>query len=112
MSDLAFMPHGAYPGSTGTPNAQTPVGLTGAAQTINLPFAAGGGAQNSMRIFVDGGSGLAWCYGSNPNLTYSNGLPMPANSVEVFRVPAGVTQITVIGQSASGTVRVSSGEGM
>ena len=53
----------------------------------------------------------SWCYGTNANLTINNGEYMLGNSVEVFALPPGVTQISVIGKAGGSIFRVHIGQG-
>lgn len=91
------------------PTGQVPLALTAAVQTLTLPANSSEGG--TLRIVVDGGTGLAWCYGVNPLLTINNGEHMLAGSFDTFELEKGWSQISVIGASAAGTIRVHFGEG-
>lgn len=93
-----------------TPAGQVPLTVSAAVQQVSLPPSVQycGGA---IRIVNQGGTGVAWCYGNNGNLTLSNGEFMLPDTVETFQIPRGYTQLSVIGASAAGTFRVHAGEG-
>lgn len=93
-----------------TPDAQRPITTTSAVQTLNLPSTSRLG--QTMRIMVDGTDPIAWAYGNSTGLTMDNGVPMVGNSVEVFGLPAEVTQLSVIGKTGGSVVRVVLGEGV
>jgi len=114
MSTEAFAPNRGFVAPAATPDFQASIGLTASPQYLAFPSGMLAGPGSTVYVFADGGSGLAFCFSTAnvPALTYSNGLPVPANSVHSFRVPQGATGISVIGQSASGTCRLVLGEGM
>lgn len=90
--------------------------MTGSVVSIDLAAAFGAqwnaGLETDLpaRFIVDGTSTLAWCYGTNANLTAANGVAMLANSCEVFSIPVGVTVISAIGTAGS-TLRICPGDG-
>lgn len=106
-----FQPAGAT--ESGTPNAQAFVALTTAVQQVTLPAVASD--NNTMLVIVEGPSNAAWCYGSNANLTLSNGAFQLGNQVGgttmLYDLPAGTTQLSVIGSAAIGVFRVVVGTG-
>ena len=107
-SNTPFRPKGLSGALNAAPTGQTNVALTAAVQTLSLPASSSEGG--ALRIAVDGGTGAAYCHGVNPNLTIGNGEFILANSSETFELPAGFTQISVIGASAAGTFRAHFGE--
>lgn len=106
MQVSAFTPRGA---NQTTPAAQVSIAVTAAIQQITLPTLSNG--ENVARFIVDGTAPLAWCYGTNANLTVSNGVPMLANSVEVFGIPANILTISVIAGTTGSTLRINLGDG-
>lgn len=105
MQQYPFQPRGAI-GTT--PTAQTAQSITAAVSTFNISVPADG---CSVLIAVDGASNVAWSYGASSGLTLSNGVFMLSNTKETFTMPGGITQMSVIGASASGTFRVIIGDG-
>jgi hypothetical protein len=91
------------------PTGQTALALTAAVQTLTLPVPAVEGG--CLRIVADGGTGLAWCLGVNAALTIDNGAFLLPNTFDTWEIPNGFTQISVIGASAAGKIRVHFGEG-
>jgi hypothetical protein len=104
---VAFQPRGS--------NQTTPAGTVSGAVTasvtqINLPSAPY--ATDTVGRFVnDGTQEIFWAYGSESGLTTANGVPMLANTVETFSIPAGVTQISVIAGATGSTLRITVGDG-
>lgn len=105
----AFTPYGMSNQSV-APASQAVVTLSTGVQQVALPsrMQLQGG---TLRIVADGGTGLAWCYGTNANLTIDNGEFMLPNSAESFSIDPGYATISIIGLSASGKARVHFGEG-
>lgn len=101
-----FQPRGA---SGNPPAAQASIAVTTAVQQLTLPQIPSEGG--SMRIVVDGTANVAWSFGVVAGLTMNNGLPMLANTVESFSIPAGVTQLSVVGSATGSTIRVVVGDG-
>lgn len=106
MQVSAFTPRGA---NQTTPAAQVSVAVTASILQITLPTLANG--ENVARFMVDGTQPIFWCYGTNANLTTSNGVPMVSNSVEVFGIPAGTQTISVIAGTTGSTLRINLGDG-
>jgi len=101
-----FQPSGA----TGeTPTAQAALVISASVQQLNLPATASD--DNTMQVSVDGAASVAWSYGVSASLTLSNGCFVAANTTRVFLLPPRVTQLSVIGASAVGTLRVVVGQG-
>lgn len=107
QQSFPFQPRAA---NQNPPLAQGFGGVTLAVTQINLP---GTPVQDetTMRLMVDGGSPIAWCYGAQAGLTYATGVPMLGNSVETFMCPPGVTQISVVALAAGSTLRIVLGDG-
>ena len=106
QQNYPFQPRGAL---GATPTAQTNLAITAAVQQLTIPLIPQEGC--SILIAVDGGSNIAWSFGVATNLTIGNGVFMFANSKETFGCPPYTTQISVIGASALGTIRVIVGDG-
>lgn len=106
QQNYPFQPRGA---SGTTPTAQTALVISAAVQQITLPLIPAEGC--SMLIAVDGAANVAWSFGASSGLTINNGVFMLANTKEVFGVPGGTLQLSVIGASAAGTFRVTIGDG-
>lgn len=106
QQNYPFQPRGA---SGTTPTAQAALSITASVQQLTLPSIPAEGC--SARIIVDGTANVAWSYGTSSSLSISNGVFMLANTSEVFSIPGGVTQLSVIGASAAGTFRVVIGDG-
>ena len=106
QQNYPFQPRGA---SGATPTAQTSIAISAAVQQLTLPpLPVEGG---SMLVAVDGASNIAWCYGVSAGLTIGNGVFMFANTKQVFSIPPGITQLSVIGATAAGVFRVVVGDG-
>lgn len=106
QQQFPFQPRGA---SGTTPTAQTNIAVTAAVQQLTLPAIPAEGC--SMRVVVDGTANIAWSYGVSSGLTLDNGVHMLAQTVEVYSVPAGTTQLSVIGAATGSTLRVIVGDG-
>lgn len=105
-SNTPFRPKGLA--GSAAPTGQVPLALSATVQQVTLPANSSEGG--ALRLVVDGGTGCAYSYGVNGNLTINNGEFLLANSAETFELPAGFTQLSVIGASATGTLRVHFGE--
>jgi hypothetical protein len=104
----AFQPRAA---NQTPPRTQVNGAVTAAVTQINLtdsPFET----ECSARFVVDGAQSVAWAYGAQAGLTTGNGVFMLANSVEVFTIPAGITQISVIAAATGSTLRITVGDGV
>lgn len=106
QQNYPFQPRG---GQGTTPTTQATLAITTAVQQLTLPQIPSDGC--SMIVSVDGASNVAWSYGVSSGLTINNGVFMFGNTKETFTIPAGVTQLSVIGASAVGTLRVNIGDG-
>ena len=107
-SDL-FFALGSNP-TSGAPAAQVSGAVGTAVSQLTLPSiatkitkATGG----IMRLVVVGTQPVTWCFGSNSQLTTSNGVTVLGNSVEKFHLPANVTQISVVASATGSTAYVS-----
>jgi tetrahydromethanopterin S-methyltransferase subunit D len=107
----SFVPRACNGSQNVTPAAQATGAVGTGVTTINLPAGAPYDGETSARFLVDGSQNIAWAYGNATGLTYANGCVMLGNSVEVFGIPAGVTQISVIANAAGSTLRVVIGDG-
>ena len=106
QQNYPFQPRGA----TGTiPTAQATLAITAAVQQLTIPLIPQEGC--SILIAVDGASNIAWSFGVSSGLTIGNGVFMFANSKETFGCPPYTTQISFIGASAVGNIRVTVGDG-
>lgn len=106
QQQYSFQPRGA---SGTTPAAQTNIAVTAAVQQLTLPPVPAEGG--SMRIVVDGTSNIAWSFGVSGSLALGNGVHMLANTIEMFSIPGGITQLSVIGAATGSTLRVMIGDG-
>lgn len=114
MGIEAFRPNRAYLTPSLTPDCQQNVNLTAAPQFVAFGANMKMGANDSLEISCDGGTGLAFVFSDAAvtNLTYGNGVVVLANQSKCYTVPPGCTGITVIGASASGTMRMIPGSGL
>jgi hypothetical protein len=104
--DFAFQPAGAF---GATPAASTSLAVTLVVQQLALPAFVG----QSMRLVNNGTASIAWSFGVSANLSMTNGVVMLPNTAEMFTVPVGTTQLSVIGSAAGTSVLTASiGEGM
>jgi hypothetical protein len=108
MSRFPFQPRAA---NQTTPAAQVNGAVTASVTQINLPATAGTSSVNA-RFCVHGTDPVSWAYGSRSGLTLGNGVFMLPNSAEVFTIPAGVTQISVISSGTASTLRIVLGDGV
>lgn len=95
--------------ATTTPTAQTTAAITNAVTQLTLPTVPSDGG--SLRLVVNSTSNVAWCYGTNANLTIDNGCFMLTNSDFVFTIPGGVSVISLIGSASNGNLRAMVGQG-
>jgi len=107
--DIAFTPLGALIAGGTAPTAQTNGAVTAAVTQITLPAVPADGA--NARFVAQGTQDIAWCWGSNANLTLQNGVYMSANATETFAVPAQQTQVSVIAGATGTTLRIGLGRG-
>lgn len=103
-----FQPRGA---DQTTPAAQVTGAVTASVTQISLP-AGFSGAGGHARFCVQGADPVSWAYGSRSGLTLGNGVFMLPNSIEVFAVPPGVSQISVISSGTASTMRIVVGDGV
>lgn len=103
-----FTPRAA---NTTTPASQVALAVTASVQQMTLPGAPYA-SETSARFVVDGTSTIAWCWGSNANLTVNNGCYMLANSIEIFTIPSGITQVSVVSSGTASTLRIVVGDGI
>jgi hypothetical protein len=97
-------------GATGTtPTAGAVLAVTASVQQITLPKVPQEGG--TMRIVIDGTDTIAWSYGASSGLTLTNGIFMLGGSTEVFTIPGGITQLSVIGATTGTNFRVTVGDG-
>lgn len=82
--------------------------VTAASQTFTIPLVPDDGAM--VRIVNDGTQVIHWNYGSIA-AAVGTSTPMIAASVEVFTVPPGTTQISVIAAATGSTIRATVGIG-
>jgi hypothetical protein len=110
MISNIFHPIGA---SAATPAAQASGAVTASVTQITLPTlpATQGSRDVVYRFVVDGAQAISWAYGTNSNLTVSNGVYMLGNTVETFLVPQGTTTISVIAAATGTTLRLIPGDG-
>lgn len=109
QSGFPFLPRGA---NQNPPKAQDNIATTAAVQTFNLTNTGGVETETTIRVVNQGSDVTAWCFGNQAGLTLGNGEFMLSNTVETFTLPAGVTQISVIGSAGGNTFRVMAGDGM
>lgn len=95
--------------ATATPTAQTNAAITAGITQLTLPAVPMDGG--SVRLVVNGTANVAWCYGTNANLTIDNGCFLLAGSDVVFSVPGGIVEISLIGSAANGFLRAMVGQG-
>lgn len=93
------------------PTGQVNIAVTTGIQQLALPAALTQGNIAVARFAVDGTANIAFAWGAPASLTLGNGEFMLANTLEIFAIPAGVTQISVIGSAAGSTLRIMPGEG-
>jgi hypothetical protein len=107
MSRFPFQPRSA---DQTTPAAQINGAVTASVTQINLPPL--GSSAVTARFCVQGTDPVSWAYGSRSGLTLGNGVFMLPNSVEVFSLPPGVTQISAISSGTASTLRIVVGDGV
>lgn len=98
-------------------NQNPPAGTTNGAVTaavtqINLPGTAPYETETTGRFVNSGAQTIFWAYGTQAGLTAANGIPMLANTVETFTIPAGVSTISVIAAATGSTLYITAGDGM
>lgn len=99
--------------SNQNPPAGTSNGAVTAAVTqINLPATAPYETETTARFVNAGSQTVFWCYGTQAGLTAANGVPVLANTVETFTIPAGISTISVIAASTGSTLYITVGDGM
>jgi hypothetical protein len=103
-----FQPRGA---AQTTPTAQVSGAVTASVTQINLPATVGSDSLNA-RFCVHGTDPVSWAYGNQSGLTLGNGVFMLPNSVEVFALPPGFSQISVISSGTGSTLRIVVGDGV
>ena len=108
MEITAFSPRGQ---NQTVPDGTASIAVTTAVQQITLPVDQGNPAGATVRLVCAGTQLVAWCWGAQSGLTASNGVPMLANSSEKFRIPPGVTQISVIAGATGSTMYATLGDG-
>lgn len=86
----------------------TAAAVTTSAAQLTLPAVPSDGAQ--MRITIDGNQRVSWAYGNVP-VNITTGVLMLANTVEVFDVPGGTTQISHNAPAAGSNISVCIGRG-
>lgn len=109
QSPFPFQPRAA---NQNPPKTQDQIATTNAQQALTLANTGSVMTETVIRVVNQGADVTAWCYGSQAGLTLNNGVLMLPNSVETFTLPAGVTQISVIGSAGGNTFRVMAGDGM
>lgn len=105
----------ALPVTSGTPPAlpktNANVAVTTAIQQITLPNAPYP-SETIARFVVSGTQAVSWVYGADFVLTATNGCIQLGNTVEVFGIPAGVTQVSVIATATGSTLFICPGDGL
>lgn len=105
QTQFAFQPRAA---NQNPPIAQAAIAVTAAVQQLTVPIVL---TECTIRIVNDGTSAFAWCFGAQAGLTLSNGVYMLPSSVETFTLPAGISQMSVIGNGTASNMRVHFGDG-
>ncbi len=105
QTQFAFLPRGA---NQNPPVTQVEIAVTAGVQQLTVPQVE---TECTIRVVNDGPSALAWCFGAQAGLTLNNGVYMLPTTVETFTLPAGVTQISVIGAATGSNLRVHFGDG-
>lgn len=105
QSQFAFLPRAA---NQNPPVTQVTLAVTTAVQQLAVPQVE---TECTIRIVNDGAAAIAWCFGAQSGLTLSNGVYMIPTSVETFTLPAGITQLSVIGSATGSNIRVHFGDG-
>lgn len=100
------------PPAVGLPNANANVAVTTAQQAITLPTGFPCPSETIARFVVSGTQPISWCYGNNGSLTATNGCIQLANTVEIFGIPAGVSQVSVIAGGTGSTLYICYGDGL
>lgn len=100
---LQSAPNAAVSGAVGT--SQSAITLP------NAPYPS----ETVARFIVAGsntGNVISWCYGNNANLTGTNGCIQLCNTVEIFGIPQGVTQISCVAGATGSTLFIVIGDGL
>jgi hypothetical protein len=105
QTQFAFLPRAA---NQNPPVTQVEIAVTAAVQQLAVPQVE---TECTMRIVNDGPAAFAWCFGAQAALTLNNGVYMLPTSVETFTLPAGITQLSVIGSATGSNMRVHFGDG-
>lgn len=109
QSGFPFLPRGA---NQNPPKSQDQIATTNAVQQLNLTNTGNVETECTIRVVNQGTDVTAWCFGAAAGLTLNNGVLMLPNTVETFTLPAGVSQISLIGSAGGNTFRVIAGDGM
>ena len=93
-----------------TAASTTALAVTASNQTLTMS-PNGGSMTRSMRIAVIGTQTVFVALGTVTS-SVTTSMPILANSVEVFTLPAGLTTLSVIAASTGSTIYVTIGEGV
>lgn len=93
-----------------TAASTTALAVTASNQTLTLS-PNGGSMTRSMRIAVIGTQTVFIALGTVTS-SVTTSMPILANSVEVFTLPAGLTTLSVIAADTGSTIYVTVGEGV
>ena len=93
-----------------TAASTTALAVTESNQTLTLS-PNGGSMTRSMRIAVIGNQTVFVALGTVTS-SVTTSMPILANSVEVFTLPAGLTTLSVIATATGSTIYVTVGEGI
>ncbi len=96
--------------ATATPTAQTTAAITAGVTQLTLPAIPSDGG--SLLLVVNSTANVAWCYGTNANLTIDNGAFQLSATSRVYSIPGGTTVISLIGSAANGNLRAMVGQGL
>ena len=111
MQVSAYAPRASNADSVDPPTGTASVAVTTSIQQITLPGAPYGG--ETIGRFVNSGTQtIFWCYGTSASLSVSNGMPMMANTAELFTLPKSITKISVIGPATGSTLYITAGDGV
>lgn len=102
---------GTPPTTSSVPNCNGNVAVTTAIQQITIPNAPFP-SETIARFVAVGTQAISWCYGNNGSLTATNGNIQLGNTVEVFGIPVGITQVSVIAGNTGTTLYVVPGDGL
>ncbi len=87
----------------------TNVAVTGSSQQLTLPSNSADGG--TMILYAKGTQDVFWCYGS-ATASVSTSTPLAAGTTQVFALPGGVSQISVIGATTGTTLYATIGDGV